>query len=146
MLPGRPPAELAGQPAADGACQQLGLADILAGGVEEPPALGQPSFRLRDGEIKAEQFGGGVAEHVEFGLQVRSEPGVDRGQRPARWLPLRCWRQVSAAATASAASRSRPVPLDLGRRGVAQFAVEQPVELPSDLAAQPRPVLRRRRR
>jgi hypothetical protein len=57
VLPGRPPAELAGKPAPDGPGEQLGLPPVLAGGVEEPPVRGQPALRLRDGEIQAEQLG-----------------------------------------------------------------------------------------
>ncbi|MGH3175268.1 MAG: hypothetical protein ACRDPF_15555 [Streptosporangiaceae bacterium] len=57
MLPGRPPTELAGKPAPDGPGEQLGLSQVLAGGVEEPPVLGQPALGFRDGEIQAGQLG-----------------------------------------------------------------------------------------
>ncbi|MGH3198027.1 MAG: hypothetical protein ACRDOH_26635 [Streptosporangiaceae bacterium] len=80
VLPGRPPAQLAWEPAADRARQQLGLAR-LGGGVEEPPVLGQPSARLRHGEVKAEQLGSRPAQHLQLGLQADRQPGVDGGHR-----------------------------------------------------------------
>jgi hypothetical protein len=48
---GRPPAELAGQPTADRAGQQFGLADVLGGDEKESSAFGQPAFRFGEGEI-----------------------------------------------------------------------------------------------
>ena len=139
MIPGRPPAELPGQPPPDGTGQQLGLADVLPGGVEEPPALGQPALRLGDGQVQAEQFRGGLTEHAELGSELFGQPGIHRGQALLDGLPP----PLAPRLRGRHGERGQPFaapPLDLARRGLAQRAAEQLVELSADLAGQPRPV------
>ena len=108
MLPGRPPAEFAGKPAADRTGQQLGLADVLRRGVKEPPVLGQPTARLGDlrGPGRATRRRSRGAR-----LSSASRPAASRASTwasPCSMASCRCWRQASAAASASAASCARP--------------------------------------
>jgi hypothetical protein len=70
------PAELAGNPAADRAGEELGLAGLFGGGVEEAPVLGKTAARLRHRQVQARQLGGGRAQDLQRGRQVRREPSV----------------------------------------------------------------------
>ena len=134
MVPGRPPAQLTRQPAADGAGQQLGLAHVVAGDVKEPAALGQPAFRLGNGEIQAQQFGGRVAQHLKLALQGGGEPGIYRRQSLLDGLLV----LLAPGFRGRHGERGEPLaaqPFNLSRGGLAKFAVEQHGQLSADLSA-----------
>jgi hypothetical protein len=70
VLAGTAAPQLAGEAAADSAGQQLGLAGLFSGRVEKPAVLRQPAVGLWNGQVQAQQFGGGVAQDLERARQV----------------------------------------------------------------------------